>query len=187
MQPKEVEINEIWDDIELFFKENAPDMLRTINAGISALALTTFEKYIGFMLPDDYKISLQRHNGDVYLYSFCYLPLDVVQEKWEMMKRLKTEGVFSNRIVDGEETGVIQDLWWHEFWIPFAEDGGGNFLCIDMAPGPNGSLGQIIQVERDEGAFESKFKSFSEWLIDYRDGLNSGKFVVNDVGTIDEA
>lgn len=99
----------------------------------------------------------------------------------------KKEGVFSNRIVDGEETGVIQDLWWHEFWIPFAEDGGGNFLCIDMAPGPNGNLGQIIQVERDDGAFETEFKSFSEWLKNYRDGLFSGKFMVNDEGTIDEA
>lgn len=186
MQASDSEIIKIWNDIEQFFKDKAPIMLESLNAGLPVAEITAFEKHINLSLPKSYKLSLEKHNGDIYLYSYSYLSLEVVQEKWEMMKRLKDKGHFSNRTVQQTGTGSIQDVWWHESWIPFAEDSGGNFICIDMAPGPNGHVGQIIEVEKDDGPFETEFKSFSDWLKNYRDGLFSGSFIVNDEGTIDE-
>ncbi|GLY27903.1 SMI1/KNR4 family protein [Kineosporia sp. NBRC 101731] len=35
-------------------------------------------------------------------------------------------------------------------WIPFASDGGGNFLAADLAPRPGGTVGQVIVIGRDE-------------------------------------
>lgn len=37
----------------------------------------------------------------------------------------------------------------HPAWIPFATDTGGNFLAVDMAPGPRGRPGQVILIGRD--------------------------------------
>ena len=35
-------------------------------------------------------------------------------------------------------------------WIPFATDGGGNSLAVDLAPEPGGSTGQVIVIGSDE-------------------------------------
>jgi len=36
------------------------------------------------------------------------------------------------------------------YWVPFAVDGGGNHVAIDLAPGPAGRIGQIILFGPDE-------------------------------------
>lgn len=35
-------------------------------------------------------------------------------------------------------------------WIPFATDGGGNSLAVDLAPEPGGAVGQVIVIGSDE-------------------------------------
>ena len=39
----------------------------------------------------------------------------------------------------------------HPGWIPFAADGLGNYLAVDMSPGPHGSPGQVILIGRNHG------------------------------------
>ncbi len=41
--------------------------------------------------------------------------------------------------------------WWHPGWIPLLRNDGGVRLCLDLAPGPAGQLGQIIQLDFDSG------------------------------------
>ncbi len=38
----------------------------------------------------------------------------------------------------------------HRLWVPFAELGGGDYLAVDLAPGPGGSRGQVINIGRDQ-------------------------------------
>lgn len=179
-------IQNLWKDIESWFKENAPIILDSLGDGASDQQINEFETSIGTMLPNDYKESLRIHNGDVYFHSYNYLSIDRALKKWSMMTELNQDGTFEGNEVEGAERGLIQNAWWHSKWIPFAEDSGGNMLCIDMAPGINGTKGQIIKMEIQSGPSATGHKSFLDWLRRYKDDLYGGKYEVDDFGFIIE-
>ncbi|KJK39760.1 hypothetical protein UK23_40605 [Lentzea aerocolonigenes] len=42
--------------------------------------------------------------------------------------------------------GAVRAVQLHPLWVPFACNEWGDHLCIDLAPGPNGRVGQVIQL-----------------------------------------
>lgn len=51
-------------------------------------------------------------------------------------------------------------------WVPFAHDGGGNFIGLDFEPAYNGVMGQVITFGRDEYenyVIAPSFTSFLSW------------------------
>lgn len=38
----------------------------------------------------------------------------------------------------------------HRRWVPFGDEGGGNFVAVDLAPGAGGVVGQVINIGRDQ-------------------------------------
>lgn len=40
--------------------------------------------------------------------------------------------------------------WWHPGWIPLLRNDSGVRLCLDLAPGPAGRIGQIIKLDFDD-------------------------------------
>lgn len=45
--------------------------------------------------------------------------------------------------------GAVRRLACCPGWIPFADDGGGNLYCLDLAPGPTGTVGQVVQLSHE--------------------------------------
>jgi len=41
--------------------------------------------------------------------------------------------------------------WWHPGWVPLLCSDSGVRLCLDLAPGPAGRIGQIIKLDFDSG------------------------------------
>ncbi|MEU7855866.1 SMI1/KNR4 family protein [Nonomuraea sp. NPDC049141] len=69
--------------------------------------------------------------------------------------------------------GYVRCVWWHRGWIRFAEDSGGNLLCIDLAPAHHGSRGQVIQWETHGGPYGPQAWSFEDHLRKHHDTLIS--------------
>ena len=44
----------------------------------------------------------------------------------------------------------VKPIYTRADWIPFATDGGGNHLAVDLAPEPGGNAGQVIVIGPDE-------------------------------------
>lgn len=44
----------------------------------------------------------------------------------------------------------VRGVYWDLGWWPLAMDGGGNFLAVDTAPAPGGTVGQIVVAGPDE-------------------------------------
>ncbi|MGW6448620.1 SMI1/KNR4 family protein [Lentzea sp. NPDC055074] len=42
--------------------------------------------------------------------------------------------------------GAVRTVQFHPLWVPIASNHWGDNLCVDLAPGPNGRVGQIIQL-----------------------------------------
>jgi hypothetical protein len=82
---------------------------------------------------------------------------DSAAERWQSLKRLLASKAFIAKIrkrTYESDSARVQQVHWTPDWIPFAEDGGGNLLCVDTKPGPLGTVNQVIQWEiRGGGAF----------------------------------
>jgi cell wall assembly regulator SMI1 len=76
---------------------------------------------------------------------FDLLPFEKIKDEWESMLELNDyaeEGAESS-----DKKIKLKSAVANPKWIPFANDGQGNLLLIDMDPGPKGVLGQVINFE----------------------------------------
>lgn len=95
-------------------------------------------------------------------------------------------GTFDEAEQHMENYCKVRKKWWHEFWLPFAEDGGGNLYCLDLDPADDGDYGQVIPWERDAGGCHPVAVSFLAFVRHFRDELHSGKYAYDeDEGLID--
>jgi cell wall assembly regulator SMI1 len=74
----------------------------------------------------------------------------------------------------GDDDGITPDhgvraKWFHDKWLPIAEDGGGNFVCIDLDPAPGGTAGQIVEFRHDDSARPRLAASLLEYLTHLED------------------
>ena len=174
----------IWQDIRKWYIVNSPPRLEDLMDGISEEEIVELENKIGLSLPEAYKVSLRIHNGDCYISDYNYLNGESVFNQWLMMKELLEERKFEEFNINYPEKNIIQNKWWDLQWIPFAEDSGGNMICIDMNPGANGIKGQIIYMEIHEGPIPSQYKSFLSWLESYKNDLYNDLYEVDEEGYI---
>jgi hypothetical protein len=88
-----------------------------------------------------------------------YAALPVAEATENRNRKLEIFGSadFAAKIKNNEylsDNDRVQPVHFDAGWIPFAQDGGGCLLCLDINPGPKGKLLQLIQWEmRGGGAF----------------------------------
>lgn len=81
---------------------------------------------------------------------------------------------------DSHPEGSVQKVYSHPGWIPMARDWGGNYIAVDLAPGPKGTWGQIILFGRD---YDCKFvvsKSWAHFLAMVADDMQSPHWYVDE-------
>lgn len=179
-------ISVVWHAIEKWYQEHAPRLKSGLAAGVSERTLQEFKTRTHLALPEDYQESLKLHNGDVPVHDYTYLPLESVLVVWNAMTQSSKDVKSQKGNISEADRDVIRDVRWHPYWIPFLQDGGGNCICIDMAPGTRGTVGQIINWEQETGPESTPYKSFREWLTTYKDELYQGKYEVDDEGFLEE-
>ncbi|CEP21003.1 unnamed protein product [Cyberlindnera jadinii] len=81
--------------------------------------------------------------------------------------------------------GAVEPVYAHPMWIPLVTDLAGNNIGVDLAPGPNGKVGQVIVFGRD---FDVKFVLANHWgdfLLMFANDLEAGNYefinVIDDV------
>ncbi|KAL6946861.1 hypothetical protein ACO0QE_001713 [Hanseniaspora vineae] len=82
---------------------------------------------------------------------------------------------------------TVQPVYAHHGWIPLVTDNAGNHIAIDLAPAPEGKVGQVIMFGRD---FDVKFVVADNWgdfLLAFANDLIVGNWYLlsdNDYGDI---
>src|SRR5690606_15188213 len=69
---------------------------------------------------------------------------------------------------------ALSQRYFSEGWIPFAGNGAGDYLCIDMDPGSEGTLGQIFRWNHDDDHKPPLAPSLDAWLEHVVAGILSG-------------
>lgn len=79
---------------------------------------------------------------------------------------------------------IFANTYWQPQWVPIARDGCGNEYCVDLAPGPNGRVGQLIAMEFQDGQgpYLARWSSLEEMLEFHIKKLKAKGYSVDDEG-----
>ena len=165
-------INYLWEEIVEWHTNNNSYLSRILkkNSKINPPDFTSIENLIDGAIPIDLRTSLQKLNLRLPLHDYEYLDdVSIVRN---------VEGMYSL-----SESGSIDNNHWKNSWLPFAEDSGGNMICIDLSPK---SDQQIIYWEKEEGVVKSNYYSFFDWMLNYKKDLEANLYLVDDEGFLEE-
>ena len=139
--------------------------------GATQIEIARFEAYVGARLPDEVCALYALSNGQIDPFKFGsvpsgkvitplfggyeFLPLEAAAMRWTSWKEIIDQSTPEElddfdrhaEVGDGEP---VRKHYAFLAWIPFANDGAGNDLAIDLDPAPGGTRGQVIVTGRDE-------------------------------------
>ena len=177
-QPSAVEL---WNAIKAWYAEHLPEVLGSLNPGISERALSEFEdeleREVGRRLPQSLRDVYLQNNGQDRttvcgtFFGLEFLSLEEVRRNWRDWCDIAREPFYAEMIEFSTfyPKRAIQHKYACTGWIPFAHDGGGNHLGTDVSPEPAGKVGQIINFGPDEDnkfVIAPSFEAFLAWQLE---------------------
>lgn len=156
-----------WEMLEEWLGTNAPELLADLNPPVDAVAIHDLQERAPMPLPDDFIACLRIHNGQKghaapLFDGDAFLPVRRLLMNWSTWNDLLDEGDFDGR--EARAQGPVRPVWWSPRWIPFASNGGGDYLCLDMDPPLHGKMGQVIRVFHDTPERIVIAPGFASWF-----------------------
>ena len=179
-----------WDAIKSWSAEHLPEILETLNPGVSEAALNAFSDEVGqktgHALPGDVRALYLENDGQKYgtvsgfWMGLEFLTLENVRAQWQGWCAIAEETDMNTEIDDctSYPDGAVQTLYACPGWVPVAFDWGGNHFGVDLAPGRAGRVGQVINFGRDESnkfVMTPSLGAFLEWQLTQ---LQGGNFLI---------
>ncbi len=171
-----------------WLRAHAPADCVEVFAPATSDAIAAAAARMGIAFPDQLVEFYQRLNGaesgtvlpspDDDPMAYTPMPLPDVIADWTGWKELVEVGQFND--CTPRSAAEIQNVWWSTGWIPFATNGGGDFLCVDTAPTAAGRPGQVISHSHETGEHRRLSPSLADYLHDLADALDRGQFVHDD-------
>lgn len=87
----------------------------------------------------------------------------------EEMTKLQQDEQFKDMVPSAGP--VIRRVWWSEGWLPFATNGNGDYICLDLSPTKKGKAGQVIFVPHEGNVRTLLAESFAVWLSEQASSL----------------
>jgi cell wall assembly regulator SMI1/ankyrin repeat protein len=153
-------VPDAWKRLKKSLTAAGPALKASLRKGTTEPKLSELESALGVQLPAEFRTSYLLHDGQkaeadgLFPEGFAeldseyvLLSLSDIRADWSSWKRAADEGPLSYRTAN-PDAGVRAD-WWNPGWVPVASDGGGDSLCIDLAPADGGTSGQMILMSHD--------------------------------------
>lgn len=140
-----------------------------INAAESELAIT---------FPEDLRELYKWHNGQKGI-RFLYDEFRIYSLK-EVVELHKNglKGCKPDYFETEDESGVIKDCIANEKWVNIGDNGGNTILFLDMDPGAQGTVGQLL--ESCDGLPECNYSGIKEFMVDIVRKIESGEIIWNE-------
>lgn len=164
-------INAIWDEIEVWLSKNAKTTFNELMPGITHDELSKIEHTLLYKLPTEVKEIYLRHNGNTSFGYYEFVSLQkAIQIRNEQLKNINN--LYLNPKLH-THTGV-QNLKWHEAWLPVlvCKDFT-SMIMIDLEPTIKGCYGQLLFWSKREGEGVTPYglDSLAFWFDDYNEKL----------------
>lgn len=173
-----------------------PELLETMNEAVEPELLASFEAELGCPLPPSVKDSFlcadgqdlesayQLPNGGLF-YGLHLLPLEEVMREWAFWRQAEHDPMAGQNAAVLATMASVPPTWIKSVyacrgWIPLLSDRTGNYVGVDLDPGPGGSWGQVLVFGRDfdrkcvlwKGEGEG---GWGKWLAAFVDEMESGE------------
>ncbi len=149
--------------------------------------ITQLNAQFNIQLPAEYCSFLTKADIKVVIEDgYDFIAVERIEYQLNKMNRWLDEGKLNGLIdnIDGDPSPLMKNVWWNKKWVPIAEDGGGNLLCIDLDSGEKGTSGQIIGFDLASGPYPTQYKSFGEFLTQQLAFAQSGQLKGSSDGTL---
>lgn len=121
--------------------------------GASDEELSALEDKLGTKLPVEMKEFYKVHNGqnwtagsDGFVRNLTLTPASAILDNWTFLQE-----EFDPEHMEMDIGAGIKPLLWNPKWIPIAENGAGDYLCLDTDPAEDGVYGQVLYAWHDWG------------------------------------
>lgn len=174
-------VDKLWLELKSWYSEHLPQALDALNPGATEQSIAEMddelENIIGQGLPQELRNVYAQNDGQSndevvcgVLFGLEFLSLAEMKRVWrdwydlaQSMPELAKEPGTSH------PPSAILAEYINIHRIPFASDGSGNHLGIDLQPGLQGRIGQVINYGADEKrkfVVAPSFKSFLAWTLE---------------------
>lgn len=169
-------------------KIHLPEVVAVLNQGVSDSGIYAFEEKTELKLPEDVRESFLIHNGHEEVY-----PGAIVGEPLDPLESVQGSVLFQQQICAEYDESDGDDHWdtraksfpvdaihcrsFNGRWVAMG-DWDSNCYGIDLDPGPNGVVGQVINFGRDEEEKYVLAQSWAHFLEDIVDELEAGNLSV---------
>jgi len=185
-QAAQARMDRLWKQLGDWFGRKCPpyaDQLEHTRPATPA-QLSALEKALSVELTPDLRAFLRRFGGGasngntpLHIFEYAVLSTKQIQDRWKGLDELRRGGTFEasmpHDLDDSQEE--VKVTWWDSGWIPFAQDGGGNLYCVDLAPGPDGTRGQVIAWEMHGGPSVPWASSLDAFFEKYLEVIEGGR------------
>jgi cell wall assembly regulator SMI1 len=174
------EIREIWQRLESWFQDYAPEVASDWNPGATEAQLVQLEEWLGCRLPEDFRESYKIHDGQKddtvgLAFGMALQPLDWSLSRMKEFVDFGKDDPAWLTNVNSMPAEAVQRFRAHRSWVPVTQDSGGNYMGLDMAPGPKGQAGQVIifgSREETNYVVAPNWRAFLEHLLHLMEQAN---------------
>ncbi len=170
-----------WKHIERWLEKHAEELLDELAPPAPASRIERAEEALGIVFPVDFRASLLVHDGQrprspsIFDTHYCLLPLKESVETRRILLDTVATLRSGGALMETKAPPGVRGVWFHEKWIPMAEAGIRDQLCIDLAPDSGGRTGQVVRYVGDEHRRYLIAGSFGEWLDAFATKLVAGQ------------
>lgn len=174
MRAEQDRVEAAWTTIEAWYAEQGASHLLHPPAGPDQVAAV--EAALDVTLPEPWRASLLRHDGtdEGGWPTGELLSTQRIVDETNVWRKLLDGGTFEDSASDrGDDGEALAPGWWNRGWICLDADGAGNGAAVDLEPGPEGSVGQVIDMDHEvgpSGPMADDVAAYLERVVDSLDG-----------------
>ncbi|ATB41776.1 Cell wall assembly/cell proliferation coordinating protein, KNR4 [Cystobacter fuscus] len=172
-------LEQAWLRYREWLQGNAPELANQLRPPANEASIQGLEEVVGGPLPIEvtqwWRLNDGQGDGEMgVLAGFQFLSVAEAQAEWRQWAGLRAHSSARelqdlNKSALSLAPGAIQRVYTHPGWVPlWKEPLEGNYLGVDLAPGPQGHVGQVINFGRDEDDKAVLARSLAE-LIEWLD------------------
>jgi len=145
-----------------------PDYYSLLQSGVGDADLDAFETKFAVKLPSVFR--------DLYLWRNGQDPMSSSPLQGNRSFCTLEEIAETKEMLDGMIGFDFEDpSYWRRGWIPFLHNGGGSYLCLDLAAEGGGHVGQLLGFWKADSDRPVEFASMEDWLSGLVDSMESGR------------
>jgi cell wall assembly regulator SMI1 len=148
-----------WARFGTWLQAAAPLIADSLHPPADDAALADAETQLGRALPEELRCLLKINNGGrEVIGGFDLLSTESIVPAYRFMRK------FAGAADLPEHLRGLLNAEGSAGWIPFAHSTAGDYLCVDLEPGPAGTVGQVFGWNHDDELDSPMAPSLTAWL-----------------------